>query len=94
LYSSLRAKKIPTVVIPPATVKKWATGVGNATKPLMLDAARQSWPNYRIPDHNAADAIALASIGAAHCGDPLPFEIRDRHHNTLQSIDWPKVVTV
>jgi Holliday junction resolvasome RuvABC endonuclease subunit len=93
LYSSLRAKRIPVIVIPPAKLKIWATGIGNATKPLVLEATRQSWPYTRITNHDEADALALASIGAAHAGDPLPFELRDRHRNTLNGIDWPEVVT-
>jgi Holliday junction resolvasome RuvABC endonuclease subunit len=90
LISTLRAKRIPTVVIPPATLKLWATGQGRADKTLMLATVRDWWPlPPSVRDHNQADAAALATIGAAHHGDPLPFELKPRHHNTLNTIDWP-----
>lgn len=43
---------------PPAALKKWTTGKGNAGKPLMVAAVCRRW-NVRIEDHNEADAYAL-----------------------------------
>lgn len=91
LYAALRARKIPTAVIAPPTLKTWTTGRGNAEKGLILTTVRHWWPGLAIANHDQADALALATIGAAHAGDPLPFELKDRHHKTLQAIDWPKV---
>jgi len=89
LYSALRAKHVPTVIIPPATAKKWATGHGDATKKVVLCAARQWWPGLRIADDNVADALVLAAIGAFHLGHPMPFQVKDRHTTGLEAIDWP-----
>lgn len=41
-----------------ATLKKFATGSGNADKAMMLDAAAQKW-RPAPTDHNAADALHL-----------------------------------
>lgn len=41
------------------TLKKFATGRGNAKKPEMVAAAKAKWPAMRIPDDNAADALFL-----------------------------------
>ncbi len=42
---------------PPTSLKKWATGTGNARKELMLAAAQER--GYQGDDHNAADAYLL-----------------------------------
>lgn len=53
---------IPVCEASPTSVKKFATGGGKATKKQMLDYARRM--GYEGKDHNQADAIALASMGA------------------------------
>lgn len=45
--------------VPPATIKKHATGKGNARKEAMLETARVRWPELDVDDHNAADALWL-----------------------------------
>lgn len=42
--------------IPVGTIKKHATGKGNASKDAMIAAARAKWPNASIEDDNEADA--------------------------------------
>ena len=49
--------KIPYQGIPVGTIKKYATGKGNAKKPEMIAAAQARWPNQRILDDNQADAL-------------------------------------
>ena len=41
------------------TLKKFATGKGNAGKPEMIAAAREKWPDVEIIDDNHADALWL-----------------------------------
>jgi Holliday junction resolvasome RuvABC endonuclease subunit len=48
---------IPYAGIPVGTVKKAATGKGNADKGAVLAAARARWPDQDIADHNQADAL-------------------------------------
>lgn len=51
------------IILSPSTVKKFATGRGNASKPEMLAAAQA---RYNIPaDHNIADAIHIARLVAS-----------------------------
>ncbi|PQM51814.1 hypothetical protein C5U48_12875 [Mycolicibacter virginiensis] len=89
LYSALRARKIPTAVIAPKTRARWATGNGNADKKAVLAAVRTWWPNTTIRNHDIADALALATIGAHHHGDPMPFPTKPRHTLALEAIAWP-----
>ncbi|BCP29587.1 crossover junction endodeoxyribonuclease RuvC [Mycobacterium intracellulare] len=89
LYSTLRARKIPIAVIPPATRAKWATGKGNADKTTVLATVRSWWPTTHIANHDQADALVLATIGAFHHNDPMPFPIKERHTANLAAVQWP-----
>ena len=58
-------------------VKKHATGRGNARKPEMVAAAKVRWPELRIADDNAADALwvldyALGNPGPLFAARPAP----------------------
>lgn len=53
-------KKIPYEGVPVGAIKKFATGKGNADKPMMI-AAAQSW-GYEPEDDNEADAIAILRL--------------------------------
>jgi Holliday junction resolvasome RuvABC endonuclease subunit len=48
-----------------ATVKKFATGNGNAKKAIVLEAAQRRWPQACIEDDNEADARWVAATHAA-----------------------------
>lgn len=87
VYSQLLAWKIPTAVVNPSTLKAWATGKGNADKPMMLAAARESWP--RIANHDEADAAWLAALGAFRLGASMPFVVTGRHAAGAEKVEWP-----
>jgi crossover junction endodeoxyribonuclease RuvC len=68
LWSSLRAAVwlfcfnygIARDCCPVATLKKFATGSGNAPKPVMIEAAKKLFPQIEMTfDDNAADALCL-----------------------------------
>jgi Holliday junction resolvasome RuvABC endonuclease subunit len=68
LWSSLRAAvwlfafrfSIPRDCCPVSTLKKFATGSGNAPKPVMMEAAKKLFPHIEMTfDDNAADALCL-----------------------------------
>lgn len=61
----------PVVEVAPGTLKKYATGKGNAGKDEMLAAAIRRYPAAEITDNNVADAVHLAAMGARHLGRPL-----------------------
>ncbi|MEB3021292.1 crossover junction endodeoxyribonuclease RuvC [[Mycobacterium] crassicus] len=93
LYSALRAKHIPTAVVAPGTRAKWATGHGRAGKADVLKTVRAWWPDTTIRNHDIADAAVLATLGAFHAGDPMPFPVKPRHQVGADVIDWPEVTT-
>jgi crossover junction endodeoxyribonuclease RuvC len=49
----------PYTAIPVGTIKKRATGKGNAKKDAMVAAAREQWPGQDVKDDNQADALWL-----------------------------------
>ena len=51
-----------------ATVKKFATGKGNAGKPAMVAAAEKRWPGHQCVDDNEADARWIAEWAAEQYG--------------------------
>jgi len=53
-------RSIPYSAIPVGTIKKQATGKGNATKPDMIAAAERKWPTVAVIDDNHADALWIA----------------------------------
>lgn len=59
----LYGANIPTVVLPPTSLKKFATGSGIAQKPAMVLALFKKWGIERTQD-DEADAALLAIAGA------------------------------
>lgn len=55
----------PMLLVPPKTLKKWASGNGNAPKGIMIRVAAQRW-GVQVEDDNQADAVALAEFGRAY----------------------------
>jgi Holliday junction resolvasome RuvABC endonuclease subunit len=50
------------------TLKKHATGRGNAKKPEMIAAAEARWPGQKIEDDNQADALCLLAFAMEEVG--------------------------
>jgi Holliday junction resolvasome RuvABC endonuclease subunit len=87
VVSSLLAEDIPVAVIPPTTLKKYATGKGNATKPDMRMAAYKRL-SVDLRDDNQVDALWLAVAALDHLGHAqavLPKVQRD----CLAKVAWP-----
>lgn len=92
VFSALRARRVPVAVIPPATLKSWATGNGRAKKHEVKAATRVWFGEHRIRNDDQADATAAATVGAFWLGDPMPFEVKVRHHNRIEAVEWPEGV--
>lgn len=61
----LHELKVPWLAIPPARLKKWATGKGNAQKDVMLAAAIRNF-GYGGSNNNEADAYLLRRMAESH----------------------------
>jgi Holliday junction resolvasome RuvABC endonuclease subunit len=87
----VHSAEIPLVIVPPTVVKKWATGKGGASKTAVVVAMARMWPDVELVDDNAADALALATIGAQRLGlvDALA-----RHRAAVEALDWPESLAV
>lgn len=59
-FAIAETMKIPYITANNKTVKKWATGSGNAGKPEIMEEARRRAPGVDVKDDNQADAILLA----------------------------------
>jgi Holliday junction resolvasome RuvABC endonuclease subunit len=78
---------VPYAVVPPATLKAYATGRGNGDKTSMAIAALKR-AGLEFGDDNECDAWWLRAAGLDHLGAPaftLPAAQRDR----LAKVTWP-----
>jgi len=64
ISSECEARSIPYLGIPVATVKKLATGKGNADKEAMLAAGAKRWPGYQFATHDECDARWIAEAAS------------------------------
>lgn len=62
LTEECELRKIPYEGIPVATIKKTATGKGNADKEKMVAAANKKWPSAAIESDDEADARWIAEV--------------------------------
>lgn len=83
----ISATGTPVVEIPPTVRMLWACGKGRASKADVQQSMAALWPDVSIPDDNAADALALASMAAQHRG--LPIVLSPHHHAAHRSVRWP-----
>lgn len=89
-------QQVPFAIVPPATLKLYATGRGNAKKADMAQAMDLKYPG-RSPGFLAgrrfdeADALALADMGAAHLnGAPLTAA----QQRAMAAVQWPEILEV
>lgn len=48
---------LDTLAVPPSTLKKFAIGIGNASKEQMVARARSRWPEQAVVSDDQADAL-------------------------------------
>jgi Holliday junction resolvasome RuvABC endonuclease subunit len=63
----------PVAMVSPGTRAMLAAGKGNAPKADVFDAVRSRVTGAHVPDHNVADAVALAEAGAYFLGMPVDY---------------------
>ena len=91
----------PVAVVAPTSRQALACAVKipRGTKPtkrkqIVADAVRASFPDAHVPDHNVADAVAMAAAGAHVLGLPMPYTASQS--TVHANVAWPieKATTV
>jgi crossover junction endodeoxyribonuclease RuvC len=95
VYDGVCAVARQVVVVPPSTLKKWATGKGNASKGQVAIGVHRTFPqdvfgvDFAVVDDNEADAAALCGIGAQLLGLDAPFDIPKYRTDALSGLRLP-----
>lgn len=81
----LHQSGIPVAIVPPLSLKQWATGNGLAKKEAMMAAATErGWENPSVKGaDDLADAFLLRACGLA--------VIAGEDHPALAKVDWPSL---
>lgn len=77
------------VVIAPSSLKRYATGKGNASKALVLVEAVKRL-GYVGSSDDEADALWLHAMAMDHAGAP-PVVVPASHREALDKIAWPEL---
>jgi Holliday junction resolvasome RuvABC endonuclease subunit len=85
--SWLIAYELPYLTVPPATLKTYATGRGNAPKPDMRMALYKR-TGTDIPDDNQVDAAWLRLLALDLAGQP-ELELPQTHRRALTKLTLP-----
>jgi Holliday junction resolvasome RuvABC endonuclease subunit len=78
---------IPFGIVAPSTLKKYATGKGNAGKPDMLDAAIRRFGYQGTTDDNAVDAFLLWHLANEHFNTPV-VKVPQPQAESAAKIEW------
>lgn len=89
LHGVVRAalwRRTSVLLVPPATLKKYATGKGNANKDAVRDAARDRGGLPAGVTSDECDAWWLRQIGLHLTGDPDAVEVPKTHLAALDKL--------
>jgi len=90
LVRSFLMAELPVVTVEPTKLKLFATGSGRAKKQDMIASAQLNWGDYKRADNdNVADAVHLATMGAALLDLPLPFTLTDEASRAVRGVELP-----
>jgi crossover junction endodeoxyribonuclease RuvC len=96
VYDGLVDQRHFIVVVPPSSLKKWATGKGNAGKPQVAIGVDRTFPQAVFGadlskcDDNELDAVGLAGMGAQALNLPVPFEVTKYRQEALSGLRLPE----
>jgi len=83
--------RVPHLIeVSPQTVKKYATGKGNAGKAAVIVQVTKRYPGVEVADDNQADALVLAAIGARLAGRAIEASLPAANLDALAKVRWPK----
>jgi Holliday junction resolvasome RuvABC endonuclease subunit len=86
----LFGRRMPVAEVPPASLKKYATGRGNAPKEEVLAAAIRRL-DFSGHDHNEADAKWLLTMALDHYGQLPESPVPKAHRDALAKVAWPTI---
>jgi crossover junction endodeoxyribonuclease RuvC len=89
LVDALRDYGVPIAVAPPKSLKKYATGKGNAGKDLVLAETVRRYPNWTVDGNDVADALVLCAMGVEHLGMEPLAALPELHRVALPGVAWP-----
>lgn len=84
------------LVVPPSSLKKWATGKGNVGKPQVAVGLHRTLPqdvfgvDFAAVDDNEADAAGLSAIGAQALGLPVPIDYPKYRQDVVAGLRLPE----
>lgn len=82
------------VEVSPSSLKKYATGKGNASKDAVLAAVIRRYIDVAEPaDNNQADALVLAAMGRRWLGTPVETHMPQVNLDAMTKVHWPVAVT-
>lgn len=79
---------ITVVEVTASSLKKYATGKGNADKDTVLLAVARRFPHVDLNGNDEADALVLAAMGARHLGQPID-DMPLTHTTAMSKVAWP-----
>lgn len=88
LLEEVRRRECRIRSVGPQQRAKYATGNGRASKDEVLAAVREQYPGAEVPNHNVADAVTLAAIGARIAGHPVEAHPAAHHVAVVESLAW------
>lgn len=90
VYRRLMDHDTPVLVVHSKTLKRYATGNGNADKREMWVAAEQAYPGAKVKTSDEADALWLSLLGVHVLGGPLAYELKDHHLDVVAGLRLPE----
>lgn len=89
VVTKLAHERVNVAEIPPAVVKKYSTGKGNASKDQVLLAVARRYPEYPVADNNQADALILAAMAARALNKPIEPSLPVLQATAVTRVAWP-----
>lgn len=76
------------LIVPPASLKMFATGNGLADKPMVMAAVARQWPGVVCADDNQADAVALYHFAEAVMNKRKRRRYTEKQRSALDGAKW------